>query len=203
LLNRPLMRTALVVLLCLAAAPALAQPREWHLQDESVVRFMCRGEGVDTPAKGRFAAVNGRVVMNPDDLGTIRGRVDVVLSSIRTDDSAWDTMFRAASFLAIDEHPRASFELFSVEGARAVPDSGWAPVQLRGRLTLKGVDRQTVVRGRVRRVPATDGEPERVELLAIFPLEWTDHDINVPENSRRDFAGSGAYVRMHLVFTPA
>ncbi len=197
------MRATLITLLCLAATPALAQPREWHLEDESVVRFMCRGEGVDTPAKGRFGAVNGRVVMNPDNLGTIRGRVDVLLSSIRTADSAWDAMFRAASFLALDEHPRASFELFSVEGADAVPQSGWAPVRLRGRLTVKGVHRETLVHGRVRRVPATGDEPERVELLAIFPLRWADHDINVPANSRRDFAGSGAYVRMHLVFTPA
>lgn len=197
------MRSALIALLCLSATPALAQPSEWHLDDESVVRFMCRGEGIDTPAKGRFGAVNGRVVMNPDDLGTIRGRVDVVLSSITTEDSAWDTMFRAASFLALDEHPRASFELFSVEGADAVPESGWAPVRLRGRLTLKGVHQETLVHGRVRRVPATDEEPERVELLAIFPLQWTDHDINVPANSRRDFAGTGAYVRMHLIFVPA
>jgi len=197
------MRTALVTLLCLAAVPALAQPREWHLDDESVVRFMCRGENVETPAKGRFGAVNGRVVMNADDLGTVQGRVDVLLSSIRTADSAWDTMFRAASFLALDLHPRATFELFAVEGAEAVPESGWAPVELRGRLTLKGVTKEQRVRGRVRRVPAEGDQPERIELLAIFPIAWTDHDINVPANSRRDFAGSGAYVRMHLVFRPA
>ena len=129
------------------------------------------------------------------------GRVEVLLSSIRTEDAAWDTMFRAASFLALDEHPRASFELFSVQGATRITQS-WAPIELVGRFSLKGVHRDLRVPGRVRRLPAEGDRPERVELLAIFPLRWLDHGINVPANSRRDFAGEGAAVRMRLVFRP-
>jgi len=41
-----------------------------------------------------------------------------------------------------------------------------------------------------------------VELLAIFSLRWTDHEIHVPTGSTREFAGDGARVRMRLVFAP-
>ena len=110
-------------------------------------------------------------------------------------------MFRAAHFLAIDEHPSALFELFTVEGADHITGE-WQRIRLKGRLTVKGVNRDVEVPGRVRRIAATDDEPEKVELLAIFSLRWADHDIAVPTGSTRAFAGDGARVRMRLVFAP-
>jgi polyisoprenoid-binding protein YceI len=190
----------LIALTLLIALPAHADRGEWGLLDESVVRFTCTGDAIDEPAKGRFGAVSGRVAMDPDDLSQIRGAVEVLLTSIRTADSGWDAMFRAAHFLAIDEHPRARFELYGVSGAERITDE-WQRIELEGRLTVKGVNQEIEVPGRVRRLAASGDQPERIELLATFPLKWSEHDISVPRGSTRQFAGDGARVRMRLVFS--
>lgn len=190
---------ALVSTQALASSSASAQMGEWRLQDESVVRFMCEGPGIDEPSRGRFGAVSARAMFDPSNMSEIRGALEVVLASIRTERAGWDSMFRSAPFLALDDHPRALFELFEVRRVRALT-SGWQPVELVGRLTVKGVSKDIVVPGRIRHLAAEGDSPERVELLAIFSMKWSDHDIAVPDGWTREFAGDGARVRMHLVF---
>lgn len=202
------MRTSTALLLSIAGIAMVmlpssvteAQRSRWRLDEGSVVRFTCEGPNIDEPSRGRFITATGGVQMDPDDLSSARGHVQVLLSSIATANTAWDSMFRAAHFLGISEHPRAMFELHEVSGQTSA-SSSWQPIELVGRLTIKGVHHDVRVPGRVRRVPADGETSERVELLATFSLLWSDHEIAVPEGWTREFAGDGARVRMSLVFT--
>lgn len=193
----------LLSLLCLVAAlavPALAQTAPWELEDESVVRFMCAGHTVTNPARGRFSAVNARLTMDPTNLATARGRVEVLLASITTELGGWDSMFRAAPFLAVDEFPRSTFELLEVRGASALRPNVWTRLRLFGRMTVKETSHEVEVLSRARWTPPGNGEPSRVEVLATFPIDWDDYDIAVPEGWTRNFAGDRARVRMRLLF---
>src|SRR5512139_3751333 len=93
---------ATLVLLPLAG---LAQMRGMIIDDGSVVRFEARGQGLLRPARGQFAALSGQLELDPSNLSTARGHVQVLLGSISTPDAAWDEMFRAAPFLELDENP--------------------------------------------------------------------------------------------------
>ncbi|HJL45314.1 MAG TPA: YceI family protein, partial [Polyangiaceae bacterium LLY-WYZ-15_(1-7)] len=107
---------ALTLALAATAGSAEAQRTAWQIDDGTAVRFVCQGPQVESAAEGRFSSVNARLEMDPTELQTARGAVQVLLASITTDLGGWDAMFRAAPFLALDEHPRATFELLAVEG---------------------------------------------------------------------------------------
>ncbi|MGE0789235.1 MAG: YceI family protein [Sandaracinaceae bacterium] len=192
------------VLLALTITPslALAQAPRWALRPEgSVVRFETEGDEVVEQASARFSSVTSRLDLDPGDVPHATGSLEVVMDSVTTDDSAWDAMFRHAPFLALDEFPRASFTLTSIEGPAAVEDGHWTRVTLVGDFTVHGV-------ARPRRIPARlrwrsgDGHPI-VEVRADFHFRWEEHRINVPTGLTRSFAGDGAAVHVELVFQPA
>lgn len=191
---------SLFLLISAIALPVAAQTGPWELEDDSVVRFMCAGPTITNPARGRFSAVNARLTMDPSNLATARGRVEVLLASITTELGGWDAMFRAAPFLALDEFPRSTFELLEVRGASALRPNVWTRLRLFGRMTVKETSHEIEVRARARYTPAGDGEPARVEVLATLPIDWDQYDIAVPEGWTRNFAGDQARVRMRLLF---
>lgn len=191
-----MLRPLLVVAVVLAPGVASAQLTTYPLTDDSVVRFECAGEEVDDPATGRFTAVSGRLEANPERLGGARGTVEVVLASITSDSAAWDTMFRHAPFLAIDEFPRARFDVRRITGATRLPDGEWTRVRLEGRMRLHGVQRDMTVPARAR---YTAGQ-SKIEIHASFDLPWSDFSIRVPTGRTRRFAGDRARVRVELTF---
>lgn len=190
---------ALTVLLLLPAA-AEAQTTEWRLSDDGVVRFECAGAEIVEAAGGRFASTTGRLRADPSRLRGMRGAVAIVMGSITTDDSGWDQMFRRAPFLALDDHPRARFELDRVEGPTELHAGRWTRVRLVGRMNVRGNERRRTIPARIRWMRPSDG-PERLEVRADFALRWSEHDIRVPTGMTRRFAGDRAEVHVELVFT--
>jgi len=180
----------------------LAQVRGMALTEGSIVRFAAQGEGLLRPARGQFGALSGQLDLDPADLSTARGHVQVLLSSIVTADSAWDRMFREAGFLDLDEHPRAQFVLREVRGASSLPADQWVDVVLVGRFTLHGVSRDIEVPARVKWSPDTDGRRsgsvERLHVLSDFLVRWNDFQIHVPAPGDRELAGLGAAVHVDL-----
>lgn len=182
------------------ATVAHAQTTEWRLSDESLVRFECAGAQIVEAAGGRFATITGRLRADPANIRVSRGAVEVVMASITTDDSAWDAMFRRAPFLALDEHPRARFELQRLTGPRALHVGRWTRVRLQGEMTVHGVSREQTIPARVRWLRPDDG-PERLEVRADFALSWDRFRVAVPTGWTRRFAGDRAEVHVELAFT--
>ena len=191
----------------IAFATSTASADEYVLADSSVVSFTCRGAEITQAARGRFGALSGRLEFNPGDLTVARGAMDVVLASITTDDSGWDAMFRRAPFLALDEFPRARFSVTGLTRTPVLRPNHWTTVELVGRMSLHGLERDMRVPARLRWAPQgsarEDGSRrshDELEVRAELPVSWEAFAIRIPAGSTRTFAGDGALVSIELTF---
>lgn len=200
-MRAPALLSAVFVASLLWTSPVDAQAREWDLTEESTVRFVCAGPAVTRAARGRFATLSGRISVDPAAPSGGRGTVQIEMVSITTWDAAWDTMFRRAAFLEIDEHPHARFDLRSVTAAGPLA-SEWSRMTLEGVITVRGVERPLRVPARARLLPAEGDVPERIEVTGSFPVAWDEFGIRVPTGWTRAFAGDHAAVEVHLFYRP-
>ncbi|NND30894.1 MAG: YceI family protein [Myxococcales bacterium] len=175
-----------------------------HTLEEGKVHFVCEGPEVTVPAWGQFGTVEGALSIDPSDLRTVSGNIDVFMVSIRTNDSAWDTMFRRAGFLEIDDLPKSRFVLEAVRGAKTLEPGKWVPMTLEGRFALHGIRRKISVPATVRWSPADRkaGTSERIHVRASFHVTWDDYEIAMPTGRTRTFAGDGAIIQADLAYRP-
>ncbi|MGB5366571.1 MAG: YceI family protein [Polyangiales bacterium] len=175
-----------------------------HELEEGKVRFVCEGPQVTVPAWGQFGTVEGALSIDPRDLRKASGNIDVFMVSIRTDDSAWDTMFRRAGFLEIDDVPKSRFVLESVRGAKKLEPGKWVPMTLEGRFALHGISKKVSVPATVRWTPADakTGNSERIRVRASFHVTWDEYEIAMPTGHTRTFAGDGALIQADLAYGP-
>lgn len=169
---------------------------------EGKLGFVCEGPDVIVPAWGQFGTVEGALSLDPQELGTASGSIDVLMASIRTDDAAWDTMFRRAGFLEIDEHPRSRFVLDRVSGAERLVPRKWVPMTLQGHFMLHGVVKELSVPATVRWVPGSEGKGSSVRVRASFHVRWDEYEIAMPRGSTRSFAGDGALINVDVQYEP-
>ena len=176
-----------------------------HRLEEGKVRFVCEGPEVTVPAWGQFGTVEGALSIDPRDLQKASGNIDVFMVSIRTNDAAWDTMFRRAGFLEIDDLPRSRFVLEAVRGATKLEPGKWVPMTLEGRFALHGVSKKVSVPATVRWTPADakSGVSERIHVRASFHVTWDEYEIAMPTGHTRTFAGDGALIQADLAYTPS
>ena len=176
-----------------------------HMLEEGKVRFVCEGPQVTVPAWGQFGTVEGALSIDPRDLRKASGNIDVFMVSVRTDDSAWDTMFRRAGFLEIDDIPNSRFVLEAVRGAKKLEPHKWIPMTLEGRFALHGISKNVSVPATVRWTPADAkrGTSERIHVRASFHLTWDEYEIAMPTGHTRTFAGDGALIQADLAYGPS
>jgi polyisoprenoid-binding protein YceI len=175
---------------------AFADPIAFALEEGGAVRFRCRGEGIQHPAEGRFSTVTSHLELDPSDLSSLRGEVQVFMTSITTDSSGWDVMFRRAPFLDIDQFPRATFTVTGVEGATSLESGRWTRLRILGDFTIHGVTKGKSVEALV----FWDAETRRLRLRARTEMTWDEHDISMPEGNTRSFAGDRAALLISLDF---
>ena len=122
--------------------------------------------------------------------------------SIRTDDAAWDTMFRRAGFLEIDEHPKARFVVDAVRGPKRLERGKWTPMTLEGHFVLHGITKKISVPATARWLgPNPEKETgERIRVRTSFHVTWEDYQIAMPTGSTRAFAGDGALIHADLTY---
>ena len=175
-----------------------------HRLEEGKVRFVCEGPEVTVPAWGEFGTVEGALSIDPRDLRMASGNIDVFMVSIRTNDAAWDTMFRRAGFLKIDDIPKGRFVLEAVRGAKQFDPGKWVPMTLEGRFWLHGISKKVSVPARVRWTPADakTGTSERIDVRASFHVTWDEYEIAMPTGHTRTFAGDGALIQADLAYGP-
>lgn len=197
---------ALGVLAALIAAylpqAAYAEPRAYQLS-EGKVRFFCEGPQVTLPAWGQFAAVASSIQFDSKGLDKTKGSAEVLLTSVNTRDAGWDTVFRSAEFLGLEDFPRSSFGIRSVTALEPADAGKWVPVSIQGDLFLHGVHRAIVVPGTVRWSSLSGGEPDVLEVRAYFHIRWEEYNIAVPTGITRTFTGDGASIQVELSYVRA
>lgn len=184
------------------ASLAQAETSDYGLED-GTLRFVCEGSKVTVPAWGEFGTVGAALSLNPDDLSKAKGHVEVLLVSISTEDAAWDTMFRRAGFLEIDEHPKSRFVIDQVHGG-PLKSGNWVPLNLEGRFTLHGKTKKIHAPATAKWLAGTGKEKdaERIVVRADFHITWEEYDIAMPSGSTRLFAGDGAHIQVRLTYKP-
>ena len=187
------------ILVCGADADSGGAP---YVLESGEVRFVCEGEEVRVPAWGQFSTVEGALRLDPQNLERVEGSIDVFMMSIRTDDAAWDTMFRGAGFLGIGDHPRARFVVDEVRGPRRLERGKWVPMTLKGHFMLHGITRKIDVPATARWTAADADKKrrEQIRVRASFHIEWDGYDIAMPTGSTRHFAGDGAQIQADLLY---
>lgn len=194
------------MLACLGLLPAsLARaeaPAQSYAVSDGKLGFVCEGPQVVVPAWGQFGTLEGGLSLDPKDLSSAAGSIDVLMTSIRTDDAAWDTMFRRAAFLEIDEHPKSHFVLDEVTGAKKLVARKWVPMTLEGHFMLHGVVKKVSVPATVKWVPQDEEKGSSIRARASFHVTWDEYDIAVPRGSTRSFAGDGALINVDLEYRP-
>ncbi len=179
-------------------------PLESYALKKGKIHFVCEGPDVTVPAWGQFGTVESALSLDPRDLSKASGSIDVYMVSVRTDDAAWDTMFRRAGFLEIDDHPKSRFVVESVRGAKQLKRGTWVPVTLEGHFMLHGIIKDVSVPATVKWMPADSGggKDSRIHVRASLHITWDEYQIAVPRGSTRTFAGDGALIQADLQYTP-
>jgi polyisoprenoid-binding protein YceI len=127
-------RTILLAAAVLVAAPALAEPETYVIdQGHTFPRFSYSHFGYSTQLS-RFNKTSGKVTW---DRAARTGAVDVVIDmkSVDTGSSAFNEHIQGEDFLDTGRYPTATFK------STAVRFDGDKPVAIDGNLTMKGVTR--------------------------------------------------------------
>lgn len=97
----------------------------------TTVGFKARHMGLST-VRGHFGKFDGAIELDPNDITTARGRVEVDLASVNTNNEQRDAHLRSPDFFDIERFPEMTFAVDSV-----VRDG--EGYKVRGDLTIKDV----------------------------------------------------------------
>ena len=107
----------------------------------SVVGFGVRHLMIST-VKGRFAAVDGSVTVQDDDVETAEIDVTIEARSIDTREEKRDAHLRSADFFDVERYPHLRFV------SKDVRRTGESELEVRGALTIRDVTRDVKLRVR-------------------------------------------------------
>lgn len=136
------------VLLCGLLLPVLAataKPRHYELDPvHSRIVFLVQHAGFSR-AIGTFSGVQGSLWYDPDDVSSARVEAEIPIASLDLGDAKWRERVLDPTFFDLERFPRARFVSTRVEG-------GDAGLRVTGRLSLHGVERETVLEVRVNKI---------------------------------------------------
>lgn len=101
----------------------------------STVGFAARHMGL-AKVRGEFKSFRGAIEVDPQDLTTARGRLEVDMASVDTGEEKRDEHLRSPDFFDVEQFPTMVFETSSVSKAS---DDHYKVV---GDLTIKGASRE-------------------------------------------------------------
>jgi polyisoprenoid-binding protein YceI len=142
--------SSLIIPLTLAAAPAPPPTAvTWRIDPaHSEVSFRVRH--LVSRVRGSFGDWQGTIVADPADLASGSVAVEIRAASVDTNNERRDTHLRSADFFDAANHPTITFRSTAVE--LRGPE-----LAVRGELTLRGVTRPVVLRGRMLEVAGAPG----------------------------------------------
>lgn len=170
---------ALVALL--VSATALAQARSFAVGgSNNRIRFTS-----DAPLEtmvGTSSSVSGSFTIDPANLATARGEIEVPITSLRTGIDLRDHHLRSDTWLDASRYPTARFELIGVSGASSLSPGREQRLTLRGRFTLHGRTHDVSAEARATWFADASGAGgNSITVRARFTVRLTDYGVSVPE----------------------
>ena len=109
----------------------------WKLDPaHTTIGFSVRHMGL-SKVRGRFTSFSGSIDVDPSDLTTARGEVEIDTVSIDTGNADRDAHLRGPDFFDVESHPKMTFVAKSVTRGKA--EDAYRVV---GDLTIKGVTKE-------------------------------------------------------------
>lgn len=170
------LRSLLVLSLLAIPVVAYAQARTFTVGAGSRIGF--RSVAPLETINGASSRVTGSVSVNPANLSTARGRIEVPISSLRTGESLRDDHLHSAQWLNAPSFPTAVFEITGVEGASSLTPDEEVRVTVVGRFTLHGQTRNVRAETRVKLV--TNDGPQYLSVRSRFNVNLPDYGVTVP-----------------------
>ncbi|MGZ4411227.1 MAG: YceI family protein [Gaiellaceae bacterium] len=164
----------------------------WQIDPgHSLVEFSITYLGIGK-VKGRFGGFSGSLV---NDEGGIRLEGEIDIASVTTHQEERDAHLASPDFFDVSRHPKAHFRSSAV----SLDEDG--AVELRGLLTLKGVEREIVLAGTVRGPAGDPWGNDRIALDLAGSLDRDDFGIgwNAPLPGGGSLLGNS--VKLELVFS--
>jgi polyisoprenoid-binding protein YceI len=142
--------SSLIIPLTLATAPSPpATAVTWRIDPaHSEVSFRVRH--LVSRVRGSFGDWQGTIVADPANLASGSVNVEIRTASVDTNNERRDTHLRSADFFDAASHPTITFRSTAVEVRGE-------ELTVRGQLTLRGVTRPVVLRGRMLEVAGAPG----------------------------------------------
>lgn len=170
-----------------AALPAAAeaQARAFRIQRGGGSRIQWISDAPLERITGVNTAVHGELQVDPANLASVRGTVEVDIAQMRTGLQLRDEHLVGSDWLDAERHPRATLEVTGIEGATALRPNETQRVTIRGRFTLHGVTRDITAGAQVRWMPASEelrGQGVQGDLIraqASFEIELSDYQVSI------------------------
>lgn len=186
-MTKTLTTLSLAALLGLAfGSTASAQARSFEIRNDGGSRVQFISDAPLETITGINNHVTGSIEVDPNDLSSVRGTVNVRVASMRTGIDLRDEHLRSANWLDAEAHPNATFEITRIEGARRLEPNASTRVRLHGRFSIHGVTREIVANAQVRLIPVTDQMRENhvsgdtIRAQASFTVRLTDYNVSIP-----------------------
>ena len=169
------------------AASASAQPRAFAVRNDGGSRIQFVSDAPLEVITGVTSGVTGEFTVDPADVSTTTGRVQVAVASLRTGVDLRDEHLRGASWLDAEHHPDATFEITRIESRGPIRPNRATTVRVKGRFTLHGVTHEISTTARVRYLPLTpelaqapgiNGDMLRIQ--TSFSIRLADFNVSVP-----------------------
>jgi polyisoprenoid-binding protein YceI len=171
-------RSLLVLGLLAVPVVAYAQARVFHVRQGGGSRIAFVSDAPLETINGVSSSLTGTINVDPSNLSTASGRLEVPVNSLRTGVALRDEHLHGPNWLDAGRFPTAVFEITSVEGASSLTPNEEARVTVVGRFTLHGQTRTVRARTRVKLV--TGDGPDHLRARARFSINLPDFGVSVP-----------------------
>lgn len=161
--------------------PALATPQDSWTIDLRSSSLAFSATQVGAFVNGRFANWSGDIVLDPAALTAARIDIRIQTLSVTTDSRDVDSLLKGGNFLDVQKFPEARFV------ATTISALGGERYEARGRLTIRGVTRDTVLPFTLAIAPAP-AQPGVLRGIARGRLTLKRLDYGVGQN---EWAGTG------------
>jgi polyisoprenoid-binding protein YceI len=165
---------------------AAAQSRTFEIRNDGGSRIQFISDAPLETITGVSSHVTGNLQVDPNNLSSTSGTVNVRVASIRTGVDLRDEHLRADNWLDAGRYPNATFEITRVTGATRLTPNQPARVQIHGRFSIHGVTRDVVANAEVRLIPLNDElraariNGDVIRAQASFTVQLTDYNVTVP-----------------------
>jgi polyisoprenoid-binding protein YceI len=170
------LRSFLVLSLLAIPVVAYAQARTFTIGSGSRVAFTSNAP-LET-INGTSSTVRGSVSVNPANLGSVSGRLEVPIRTLRTGLDLRDEHLHGDGWLDAARFPNAVFEIDSVQGASSLTPNVEARVTVVGRFTLHGQTHPIRAESRVKLV--TGEGPDQLRVRSRFTVNLPQYGVSVP-----------------------